>query len=47
MDDLEVVGDEEDIDVSSLERATEDAPVVKLVNLILTMPSRKRPAIFI
>jgi type IV pilus assembly protein PilB len=36
MDDLEVVGDEEDVDLGSLERATEDAPVVKLVNLILT-----------
>lgn len=36
LDDLEVVGDEEDLDISSLERSTEDAPVVKLVNLILT-----------
>jgi type IV pilus assembly protein PilB len=36
MEDFEVIGDEEDLDVSSLERATEDAPVVKLVNLILT-----------
>ncbi len=34
MDDLEVVGDEEEVDISSLERSTEDAPVVKLVNLI-------------
>jgi len=42
MDDLEVVGDEEDIDVSSLERATEDAPVVKLVNLILTDAIKKK-----
>jgi len=36
MEDLEVVGEEEQVDISSLERATEDAPVVKLVNLILT-----------
>lgn len=36
MEDFEVVGDEEQVDVSSLERATEDAPVIKLVNLILT-----------
>ena len=36
MEDFEVLGDDEDVDVSSLERATEDAPVVKLVNLILT-----------
>ena len=36
MEDLEVVGDDEEVDVTSLERATEDAPVVKLVNLILT-----------
>lgn len=32
---LELV-DEEDVDVRELEKATEDAPVVKLVNLILT-----------
>jgi len=36
MDDLEVVDTDDEVDVSSLERATEDAPVVKLVNLILT-----------
>ncbi|WP_298437739.1 type IV-A pilus assembly ATPase PilB [Geobacter sp.] len=42
MDDLEVIGDEEDVDVSSLERATEDAPVVKLVNLILTDAIKKK-----
>jgi type IV pilus assembly protein PilB len=36
MEDFEVIGDEEEVDVGSLERATEDAPVVKLVNLILT-----------
>ncbi|MDW7643690.1 MAG: type IV-A pilus assembly ATPase PilB [Desulfuromonadales bacterium] len=33
--DLELV-DEEEVDVNALEKATEDAPVVKLVNLILT-----------
>jgi type IV pilus assembly protein PilB len=36
MEDFEVVGEEEDLDISTLERATEEAPVVKLVNLILT-----------
>jgi len=40
--DLEVVDEDEQIDVSSLERATEDAPVVKLVNLILTDAIKKR-----
>lgn len=42
MEDFEVVGDEEEIDVSSLERATEDAPVVKLVNMILTDAIKKK-----
>jgi type IV pilus assembly protein PilB len=36
MEDLEVVAEHEDVDVTSLERATEDAPVVKLVNMILS-----------
>ena len=42
MEDVEVVGEEEEVDISSLERATEDAPVVKLVNLILTDAIRKK-----
>lgn len=42
MEDLEVVGEDEDIDIGSLERATEDAPVVKLVNLILTDAIKKK-----
>jgi type IV pilus assembly protein PilB len=42
MEDMEVVGDEESVDVSALERATEDAPVVKLVNLILTDAIKKK-----
>jgi type IV pilus assembly protein PilB len=42
MEDVELVGEEEDVDISSLERATEDAPVVKLVNLILTDAIRKK-----
>src|SRR5512138_2899927 len=42
MEDVEVVGDDEDFDVSSLERATEDAPVVKLVNRILTDAIKKK-----
>ena len=42
MEDIEVVGEEEDVDISSLERSTEDAPVVKLVNLILTDAIKKK-----
>jgi len=42
IDDLEVIGDDEEVDVGSLERATEDAPVVKLVNLILTDAIKKK-----
>ncbi|GFO66750.1 type IV-A pilus assembly ATPase PilB [Geomonas limicola] len=42
LEDFEVVGEETDVDVSSLERATEDAPVVKLVNLILTDAIKKK-----
>ena len=36
VEDLELVQDQEDVDVSELARESEDAPVVKLVNLILT-----------
>jgi len=42
VEDLEVVGDAEDVDVSSLERATEDAPVVKMVNAILQDAIKKK-----
>ncbi len=42
MEDIEVIGEEEEVDITSLERATEDAPVVKLVNLILTDAIRKK-----
>jgi type IV pilus assembly protein PilB len=42
MEDMEVVTDDEEVDISSLERATEDAPVVKLVNLILTDAIKKK-----
>jgi type IV pilus assembly protein PilB len=34
--DLELVDEDDDVDVGALEKASEDAPVVKLVNLILT-----------
>jgi len=34
--DLELVDEGDDVDVGALEKASEDAPVVKLVNLILT-----------
>jgi type IV pilus assembly protein PilB len=42
MEDLELVDTAEEVDVSSLEKATEDAPVVKLVNLILMDAIRKK-----
>ena len=35
-DNVEVLSTEDNIDISALEKATEDAPVVKLVNAILT-----------
>ncbi|MCC6931676.1 MAG: type IV-A pilus assembly ATPase PilB [Deltaproteobacteria bacterium] len=34
--DVEVMGTDDELDVNALEKATEDAPVVKLVNAILT-----------
>ena len=40
--DLEVLDEGDDVDVRELERATEDAPVVKLVNLILTDAIKKK-----
>lgn len=40
-EDMEVVQDEEDVDISDLKKAVEDAPVVKLVNLILTDAIKK------
>lgn len=39
--DLEVVEDEDEIDVNALQVATEEAPVVKLVNLIMTDAIKK------
>jgi len=40
--DLELVDEGDDVDVRELEKATEDAPVVKLVNLILTDAIKKK-----
>ncbi|HJY84656.1 MAG TPA: type IV-A pilus assembly ATPase PilB [Candidatus Binatia bacterium] len=40
--DVEVVRDQSEIDLQELERATEDAPVVRLVNAIFTDALRKR-----
>lgn len=40
--DLEVVDEHDSVDVAALEKATEDAPVVKLVNLILTDAIKKK-----
>ena len=40
--DLEVVDDSDQTDVRDLEKASEDAPVVKLVNLILTDAIKKK-----
>ncbi|MGH7786251.1 MAG: type IV-A pilus assembly ATPase PilB [Candidatus Binatia bacterium] len=39
---VELVREEEEIDVKELERATEDAPVVRLVNAILTSAVKRR-----
>jgi len=39
---VELVKDEEQIDLKELERATEDAPVVRLVNAILTSAIKRR-----
>ena len=39
--DLEVVDDDDNVDLNELQMATEDAPVVKLVNLILTDAIKK------
>jgi type IV pilus assembly protein PilB len=39
--DLEVIDEEDQIDTGDLEKASEDAPVVKLVNLILTDAIKK------
>jgi len=41
-DNLEVVEEKEDIDIAKLEAAGEDAPVIRLVNLILTEAVRAR-----
>jgi len=39
---VEIVGEADDVDLKELERSTEEAPVVKLVNAILTDAIRKR-----
>jgi type IV pilus assembly protein PilB len=39
---LEVVDDQDDVDINELEKSSEDAPVVKLVNLILTDAIKKK-----
>jgi type IV pilus assembly protein PilB len=39
---VELIQDEDDIDLTELEKATEEAPVVKLVNAVLTDAIRKR-----
>ena len=41
-EDVELVRQEEEVDVKELERATEDAPVVRLVNAILTSAIKRR-----
>ncbi len=41
-DDVEVVQEDDDIDLSELERSTEDAPVVRLVNAILTSAIKRK-----
>lgn len=42
IEDLEIVGDDDDVDVSSLEKATEEAPVVRMVNAILQDAIKKK-----
>ncbi len=42
VEDFEIVGDDDEVDVNSLERATEEAPVVKMVNAILQDAIRKK-----
>jgi len=42
LEDLEVVEDHDDVDLNSIERATEDAPVVRMVNAILQDAIRKK-----
>ena len=42
VEDMEIVGDEEQIDLNVLERASEEAPVVKMVNAILQDAIRKK-----
>ncbi len=42
VEDVEVVHEEEDVNVSELQKATEDAPVVKLVNAILQEAIKRR-----
>jgi type IV pilus assembly protein PilB len=42
VDNLEVLEEKEDVDISKLEAAGEDAPVIRLVNLILTEAVRAR-----
>jgi type IV pilus assembly protein PilB len=41
LDELEVVSDEDDVDIRDLEKEVDDAPVVKLVNMILTAAIKK------
>jgi len=42
LEELELVDTEDEVDISSLERSTEEAPVVKLVNLILMDAIKKK-----
>jgi type IV pilus assembly protein PilB len=42
VDDVDVIENAEDLDLKELERATEDAPVVRLVNAILTNAIKRR-----
>ncbi len=42
IEDFELIDTEDEVDVTSLEKATEDAPVVKLVNLILMDAIKKK-----
>ena len=42
VEDVEVVGDDDNLDLNNIERATEDAPVVRMVNAILQDAIKKK-----
>ncbi len=45
-DDLELAAEEQEMDLATLERAAEEAPIIKLVNLVLTNAVKRARATF-